>query len=357
VPAVGLKDVARIAGVSYKTVSRVVNGEAPVGEATRHRVEAAIAELGYRPNQSARNLRRGRTQTIRLVMYLREAELRQERFQDDVVAAIINRATAANYSVLLELTRASDSPAQIARFGDRRSDGTILLDARVDSPVVSVLRQAAEPTVILVNPDADPGFGSIDADFVGGAETIVTHLIALGHQNIAHLADDMALHSSRGRRSGYESALRRAGRPVTDDLVEMSGYSRQHGHEGTARLLARRPDVTAIFCVNDLTAFGAIDYLHESGRRVPDDVSVTGYDDLALARYSSPPLTTLHIPWYEMAEAATESLIAALTGEHTTPVRRTFPVDVVPRKTTTRVHMSSQRDLTQIVASSTKGGS
>src|SRR6266508_113804 len=103
---VGLKDVARAAGVSYKTVSRVVNGEATVSTATRLRVEAAVAELSYRPNLSARSLRRGRTQTLRLVMYLRETHLRHERFQDEVIAAIINHATASGYSVLLELARA-----------------------------------------------------------------------------------------------------------------------------------------------------------------------------------------------------------------------------------------------------------
>lgn len=355
-PAVGLKDVARIAGVSYKTVSRVVNGEAPVSDETRRRVEAAVAELGYRPNQSARNLRRGRTQTIRLVIHLRGPQLRQERFQDDVVSAVVNQATAANYSVLLELTRTGDSPAQLARFGDRRSDGTILLDGRSDSPMVPVLRGAAEPTVIMVNPDADPGFGSVDADFVGGADVIVSHLIDQGHRRIAHLADDMVIHSSRGRLQGYETALRRAGLP-SEGLVEMTGYTRQHGYDGTARLFARASDVTAIVCVNDLTAFGAIDYLRENGLEVPDDVSVTGYDDIALARWSTPPLTTLHIPWFEMAEAATASLIATLGGEQPPLIRQTFPVELVPRETAGPARYRSALVKTQSNVQATKGGS
>ncbi|MEA2523390.1 MAG: hypothetical protein QOF73_617 [Thermomicrobiales bacterium] len=334
VAQVVLKDVARAAGVSYKTVSRVVNGEALVSEATRRRVEAAVAELGYQPNHSAQSLRRGRTHTLRLIMYLRETHLRQERFQDEVIAAIIDRATQAGYSVLLELTRDDDSPAQLARFGDRRSDGTILLDGRSASPLVPTLRRGGTPTVILVNPDADPSFGSIDANFVGGARQMVRHLIELGHRRIAHLADDPALHSSRGRRQGYEEALREAGIEPEGDLMEPTGYTRNHGSAAAERVLARRPEVTAFFCVNDLTALGAVEYLRQSGRRVSEDVSVTGYDDISLARYATPPLTTLRIPWYEMAEAATSQVIGAVAGDEAFPARREFPVELILRETT-----------------------
>jgi DNA-binding LacI/PurR family transcriptional regulator len=334
VAQVGLKDVARAAGVSYKTVSRVVNGEAPVSEATRSRVEAAVAELGYRPNLSARNLRRGRTQTLSLVMYIRETHLRHERFQDEVIAAIINRATAANYSVLLELVRVEDPPEQLARFGDRRSDGTILLDGRSESPVVAILRNAGIPTVMLVNPEAEATFGSVDVDFHGGAVRMVRRLVELGHRRIAHLADDPDIHSSRGRRQGYEQALREAGIAVEEELIVATGFMRHHGYAATGRLLDRRPDVTAFFCVNDLTAFGVVECLKERGKRVPGDASVTGYDDIPLARHATPPLTTVRIPWYEMSEAATAHLIDAVEGRSTAVARQVFPVEVIERETT-----------------------
>jgi DNA-binding LacI/PurR family transcriptional regulator len=334
VAQVGLKDVARAAGVSYKTVSRVVNGEAPVSAETRSRVEAAISELGYRPNLSARNLRRGRTQTLSLVMYIRETQLRHERFQDEVIAAIVHTATSANYSVLLELVRVEDPPDHLARFGDRRSDGTILLDGRKESPVAAILRNAGIPTVMLVNPEAEATFGSVDVDFYGGAVQMVRRLIELGHRRIAHLADDPDIRSSRGRRQGYEQALQEAGIAVEEELIVPTGYMRHHGYAATNQLLDRRPDVTAFFCVNDLTAFGVVECLKARGKRVPEDASVTGYDDIPLARHATPPLTTVRIPWYELSAAATAHLIEAVEGRSTTVAREVFPVELVERETT-----------------------
>lgn len=327
-----LKDVARLAGVSYKTVSRVVNGEGAVSAATRLRVESAISATGYRPNHSARSLRRGKTHTLRLIMYMREVHLRYERFQDEVIAAIVDRATSSGFSVLLELSRDSDTPAQLSRFGDLRSDATILLDGRLESPVARILHDSGTPTVLLVNPDADPSFGSIDADFTGGAFAMVRTLIGLGHRRIAHLADDRRLHSSRGRLAGYVDALRDAGIAVDESLILPTGYMRHHGHEATRTLLERAPDVTAIFCVNDLTAFGAIECATHLGRRVPADLSVTGFDDIALARHSTPPLTTMHIPWYEMAEAAADQAINAVESDALL-CQRQFPVSLRMRET------------------------
>jgi DNA-binding LacI/PurR family transcriptional regulator len=331
---VGLKDVARAAGVSYKTVSRVVNGEATVSGETRRRVQEAVAQLGYRPNHSARSLRRGRTQTLRLIMYLGEAHVRQERFQDDVVAAIIDRSAAMGYSVLLELARDDDDAAQLARYGDRRSDGTVLLDGREASPIVPVLVRSGTPTVVLVNPEATPAFASVDADFAGGAEAMVGYLIDQGHRRIAHIGDNPVIHSSRGRRAGYERALRRAGIDVDERLIDVAGPMRHHGYASAGRLLDRHPDLTAFFCVNDLSALGAIECLRARGRRVPQDASVTGYDDIAAARYATPPLTTVRIPWYEMAETATARLIASIDGRGDFPFRREFPVEVTLRGTT-----------------------
>lgn len=334
-----LKDVAAVAGVSYKTVSRVINGEARVSPDTRLRVEAAIEELGYRPNHSARSLRRGRTQTLRFIMYLRESHVRYERFQDEVIAAVVDAGTAAGYSILLELTRDTDSPAQLARLGDLRADGTVLLDGRSQSPVAPVLAANANPTVVLVNPALERSFGSIDADFEGGAYKMVSYLIELGHRRIAHIGDDMRLHSSRQRCLGYERALRDAGIEVDPNLTVISGYMRHHGVAGTKELLSRAPDLTAIFCVNDLTAFGAIEWLTTQGWRVPDDVSVTGYDDITAAQHQKPPLSTIHIPWYEMAEASTSAVIAAIE-QGANPTTQVFPVDQVIRNTTGPVHPS-----------------
>lgn len=327
------KDVANLAGVSTKTVSRVINGDPAVAPATRERVEAAIAQLGYRQSHAASSLRRGRTRTLRVIIHLREQRLEQEQFQGALIGAVIDRASAAGYSVLMELARNGDSAAQLARFADTRSDGTILLDGRSASPVVRVLTATRQPLVILVNPDTGTGSASIDADFVGGARSAVEYLLQLGHRRIAHLGDDLRLHSSRARLLGYQQALQAAGQPLDDRLIVPAGYLQEHGAQTVTRLLENELEFTALFCVNDLTALGAIDALRQRGLHVPDDVSVVGFDDISLAQWASPPLTTLHIPWYEMAETAADQLIRALeTGAPLLSKR--FPVELRPRATT-----------------------
>lgn len=327
------KDVADLAGVSTKTVSRVINGDPAVAPATRQRVQAAIDKLGYRQSHAASSLRRGRTRTLRIVIHLREQRLEQEQFQGALIGAVIDRAAAAGYSVLLDLTRSGDSLAQLARFADTRSDGTILLDGREQSPVVQAVTATNQPVVILVNPDTGSGAAAIDADFVGGARAAVNYLIQLGHRRIAHLSDDMRLHSSRARLLGYQQALQAAGLPCDDRLVIPAGYLQAHGAQAAELLLDRGLECTALFCVNDLTALGAIDVLRQRGWRVPEDISVVGFDDIALAQWSSPPLTTLRIPWYEMAAVAADQLIQAL--ESGAPLEsRLFPVALQVRGTT-----------------------
>jgi LacI family transcriptional regulator len=330
---VGLKDVAREAGVSYKTVSRVVNGENAVNAETRRRVEEAVRRLGYRPNLSARNLRRGRTETLRLIIDQRQRLHVSENFQDEFIAGVIDRATASGYAVLLEFC-GPDSLENLHKVADRRSDGIVMLGGRLNSPVIPVVRAAGMPSTVIANPHDSAGLGSVDADFVGGAVAMVRHLISLGHRKIAHLADDLTIHSSVTRLLGYRMALLEAGIPFDPDLVMMTGSLRHEGFDAAELLFATHPDVTALFCVNDLTAFGAIEYLRQSGRSVPGDVSVTGYDDIVIARYANPPVTTIHIPWYDMGDAATESVIDQIEGRSATPIRITLPVELIVRETT-----------------------
>lgn len=333
---VGLKEVAAHAGVSYKTVSRVSNGDPAVREQTRQRVRASIEALGYRPNHSAQSLRRGSTRTIRMILYLREDHHRYERFQDEIIAAVIDRTTAAEYALLLEVFSDHETPERLARYADSRCDGVVLLDGRSDSPIIPVLEAANVPTAILVNPNAAASAGSIDADFFGGAYEMVRHLLTLGHRRIAHVADDMTLHSSRLRRDGYQQALRDAGIEPDPELMVIAGSLRPHGQRAAAVLLERDPTITAMFCVNDLTAFGVMEYARDRGLSVPGDLSVTGYDDIAIARHSAPPLTTVHIPWYEMAALATDEVIA-VAGTGAAFSRRVFPVELRIRETTAPV--------------------
>lgn len=332
--AASIKDVARRSGVSYKTVSRVVNGETGFSPATRQRVEAAIVALGYTPHHGARSLRRGRTHTLRLVMHKRSERFLANPFADEVVAGVADTASRLGYGVLLELVDGKDERLP-SWLGERRAEATILLDSRLPRPrLVPALVAAGLPCVVLANRAVHPAVAWIDADFEGGGERMVHHLLELGHREIGHLADDAALRSSQGRRQGYETALREAGIAPDPDLVVMAGQMREDGDVAATRLLAHRPEVTALFCVNDMTALGAIDALRRLGRRVPEDVSVTGYDDIMLAPHASPPLTTVRLPWYEMSVAAVELVVAAIDGGGEVASGKTFPVELRLRGST-----------------------
>lgn len=329
-----IKDVARESGVSYKTVSRVVNGdEANVGVATRQRVRDAITTLGYRPHHGARSLRSGRTHTLRLIVTTGSERFLANPYQDDVVAGVADAASDRGYAILLELVRSETAPPP--GLTERRVEGTILLDSRVPRPLlVPILLESNAPCVVLANRDVDPALGWIDADFRGGAERLVRHLLDLGHRRIAHLMDNPAFRSSQARRAGYEQALFSAGIEPDPGLIVMAGHLREHGYAATANLLARRSDFTAIFCVNDLTALGAIECLQRHGTRVPEDVSVTGYDDITMARYATPPLTTVRLPWYEMGAAAVDLVVGAVEGQRLFPDGREFAVKLCLRDST-----------------------
>lgn len=329
-----IKDVALRSGVSFKTVSRVINDEPHVGETTKARVLDAIEELGYRTNHEARGLRRGRTRTLRLVIRAQAERFLANPFQDDVVSGVVDEASRHGYAVLLEVLRrpnTGDVQASVAR----QADGSIVLDSSVPFTLGPSPRTTCEPAVVLANRDVGDGLGWIDADFRGGAVKLAEHLIGLGHTRICHFTDNPVLLSSQERRAGYEQALQEASIPVDPDRVVMTDGMREGGYRAAERLISSGSRFTAILAVNDLTALGAIDCLRQHGLSIPSDISVTGYDDIYLARYVTPALTTAHIPWYEMGARAVDCLVKmiedgeGLTGD-------LFPVRLCIRGTTAR---------------------
>jgi LacI family transcriptional regulator len=331
-----IKDVARQSGVSFRTVSRVLNGEGGASPATQERIRAAATALNYRPDQSARSLRRGRTNALRLLIAARGERFLMEPFVDEVVTGIVDGAARAGYALLLEVAGrpGSDPPTAL----ERRADATILMDARADSPLLPLLLQADQPFVKLLDRQDGVECGWVYADFRGGAERAVGHLLGLGHRRIAHLTGQSRVWpetpAERDRLVGYERALAGAGIAADPALVVAAGHRREHGFAAMAALLASGVDVTAVFAVNDMTALGAADCLRERGIRIPDDVSLAGFDDAYLAQEATPPLTTVRLPSYEIGVAAAELAIGAVEGRRALPAGREFPTDLVVRAST-----------------------
>lgn len=328
-----IKDVARQSGVSYKTVSRVINGHPDVSPKTRQRVAAAIAALGYQPDHSARSLRRGRTQSLRLLLVRRAERFLTEPFLDEVVSGIVDTAARANYALVLEVVGPTEAAPHAPSFTERRVDGTILIDGRRASPLLPASTRAEQPWIALPTRPANDGVGWTYADFRGGAERLVAYLLGLGHRRIAHLTGRLSL-PEWDRLIGYKRALAAAGLQIDPDLIVPAGHLRHHGYRAMEKLLARRNEFTAVFAVNDLTALGAMECLQQHGVSIPDDVSVAGFDDIYLAPYAAPPLTTVRLPAYNMGVTATELAIGAVEGTHHFPDGHEFPVEVVIRGST-----------------------
>ncbi|PUB25265.1 LacI family transcriptional regulator [Promicromonospora sp. AC04] len=306
---VGIRDVAEAAGVSVSTVSQVVTGRRPVAAATRARVEAAITRLGYRAHPGASQLRGGRTGTIALIVPTLE-----NPFYPLVAVGMQDVLVPRN--ILLTVTDASGmdrSASAIHRLLSRRVDAMVAAPFGLPESSLAELHDAGIPFVSLGK--APPGGGDfVHTDDVSGAREVTTHLIERGRRRIAFLGGEESVVPTQQRLEGYQAALRAAGLPVRGDDVVFEEYTREGGRKGAATLLDRddRPD--AIVAANDLIALGVLDATRARGLRVPDDVAVTGYDDIEAASLVSPPLTTIENPAREIGRACARLLLERLDG-------------------------------------------
>jgi DNA-binding LacI/PurR family transcriptional regulator len=299
-----LEDVARRSGVSKSTVSRVVNGEPKVSAEVAGRVREVIAELGYVPNQAARQLVTRRTGAVAVVASQPENRLFLDPYFDCLLRGI--RAELARHgaqAVLLFLDEPDDHARVADYLGGGHVDGAILFSLRPGDRLPEMVDRLGLPAVFGGRPflrDGDPvrGQAYVDGDNRGGARQAVRHLVALGREHIATVAGPYDQENSAADRlDGYRDVLL----DTAPHLVERADYTRQGGADAMAALLDRHPDLDAVFVASDLMASGALQVLRERGRRVPDDVAVIGFDDLvAISESTDPPLTTVHQDVAEM---------------------------------------------------------
>ncbi|MET8249235.1 LacI family DNA-binding transcriptional regulator [Streptomyces sp. NPDC005202] len=310
---VSLKDVAERAGVSIKTVSNVVNNYPHVTPAMRARVQEAIDELGYRPNLTARHLRKGRTGIIALAV----PELGNPYFAE-LATAVIDAAAEHEFTVLLDHTRGRREQEVLVSqgFRGRVIDGLILSPLELEAEDLQG-RSDDVPLVLLGEREYDAPHDHIAIDNVAAARAAVRHLLGRGRTRIAYLGarTDSANRPAHLRLAGWREELSAAGVPAPDDLVvPVGGWDRHDGARAMAQLLDSgvRPD--AVFAFNDLIAIGAMRVLHERGLRVPWDVAVVGFDDIAEGRFGAVSLTTIAPDKQAIARMAVASLLRSLSG-------------------------------------------
>ena len=326
-----IADVAARAGVSTATVSRVLAGLGRARPETRTRVLAAARELDYRPSEIARSLKRRSTQTLGLII----TDIENPYFPQ-LVRSVEDASRAAGYSVLL--CNAADDPEREASYLD------LLVDRRVDGLIIAAsslgVRQAewltAPPIpVVLVNTEApEAGLPTITSDNAAGGRLAAEHLLAFGHHRFGYLMPPPRNVDGPARLAGVRAALHDAGCP-DEALTVAQGDALVGGGEAAAiDLLERVPDTTAILAYNDLMAIGALRALRQSGRRVPSDASVVGFDDVPVAAYVEPALTTISQRTEEMGRWAVARLVGDDEAGAAEPETVQLPVDLHVRDST-----------------------
>ncbi|MET9147773.1 LacI family DNA-binding transcriptional regulator [Streptomyces sp. NPDC004042] len=322
-----LEEVAARAGVGRGTVSRVINGSPRVSDATRAAVEAAVAELGYVPNTAARALAANRTDAIALVVPEPETRFFAEPYFSDMLRGVGAELSDTEMQLLLIFAGGDRERRRLAQYlAAHRVDGVLLVSVHADDPLPDLVAQLGIPAVISGPRSAAEALTSVDSDNYGGARSAVEHLLSRGRRRIAHITGHMDVYGAQRRVDGYRDALADAGLTEDEHLIEQGDFTEEGGHRAMTRLLEREPALDAVFAGSDVTAAGARQVLRASGRRIPDDVALVGYDDSAIARHMDPPLTSVRQPIEEMGRAMIDLLLTEIADrrppESAAPERR-----------------------------------
>ncbi|HEX5850180.1 MAG TPA: LacI family DNA-binding transcriptional regulator [Rubrobacter sp.] len=320
--------MASKAGVSFQTAGKVLNGKGSVSPETRERILVAAKNLGYIPNTLARSLVTRSTCTIGIVASdLSDAEL--ARF----VTGAESEARRRGHGVLIGSVDpvGSDAERYLRMLVERRVDGILTAAPQLehDEKVGALL--SGEVPAVSIHRIPGVNVSLVGSDHVETALLATRHLLELGHRRIATVtgSDDRQVTARRLR--GYKQALDEVGVPYDEDLVESGGWEAEKAYDATLRLLGRVPDITAFYAQNDRMAFGVLSALHAQGMRVPEDCAVVGCDDIPLAAHAIPPLTTVHVPFYETGETAVRVLLDIIAGRTDVPERVLLPVHLVRR--------------------------
>ncbi|GAA2423048.1 substrate-binding domain-containing protein [Streptomyces coeruleofuscus] len=329
-----IHDVAREAGVSRGTVSRVLNGGHYVSPAAQEAVNAAIRRTGYVVNRHARSLITGRSDSIGFLL----TEPQEKLFEDpnfNVLLRCCTQALAAHdIPLLLMLAGTQDERRRITRYITAgHVDGVLLVSSHSADPVAEQLHEAGVPLVQCGKP---MGRGTkvsyVAADDRDGARDMMRHLLSLGRRRIGMVNGPVDTPGGVDRLAGYKEVLTEAGLEIDERLIVSGDWGRASGEAGAERLLAQAPDLDAVFVASDLMAQGVLAALQRAGRRVPQDIAVGGFDDSPAALASSPELTTIRQPWDRISAEMVRVLLAQIGGED--PAAVILPTELVKREST-----------------------
>ena len=331
-----IKDIARLSGCGVATVSRVLNNHPDVSEETRRKVMAVVEEHDFQPNNNAKHLKQQAGTSIAIVVKGTQNMLFAD-LVEQIQARLLGKDRDAAVYYLDEEANEVAYALQLCR--ERKPLGVLFLGGNLDYFRES-FSQIKIPCVLLTNTAAELGFSnlsSVTTDDRAAAASAVEHLLQLGHRRIGLLGGNWDCSQiAYSRVQGCRDSLERHGVPFDPGMYESCRYSMEEGYEAVGRLLARNPDLTAIFAVSDVMAMGAIRALRDMGKRVPEDISVVGYDGIAMGRYTIPRLTTIRQDTHLMAERSVEELLRNLQ-RHQKPVHTLIPFQLIDGESVARL--------------------
>ncbi len=329
------QDVAELAGVSRTTVSFVLNNVpgVKISKETRRRVLEAARQLNYYPASAARSLASGRTNVIGLVMCQSPDSVFADAFLPEVIRGLGEVTQEQGFRLLLQSVADITHPeAYIALVREKYIDGLIVSGPRSDDAQLPSLATEGFPIVLLGQLN-EVNFNFVDVDNVGAARMATEHLIALGHQRIGLITNaPLQYTASRDRLQGYRMALEDHGLPYDENLVRYGHFREESGYQAMTQILALPDRPTAIFVACDLVAFGAMEAIKEKGLKIPEDIAIVGFDDVRLASYVDPPLTTVRLPAYEQGRRAAELLIRLINEENVAQTQILLDTELVIRE-------------------------
>lgn len=325
-----IADVGRAAGVSIATVSRVLNGSAPVAPETARRVQAAVAALNFTPRSAARILASRRTNTIGLLLPVISGD-----FFAEMLHGIESGVVESGFDLLIHSTLSGAGSSQPARrvLGEHNTDGLLVFADSLPEPELRRLHAAGLPVVLMHQSSPDGlDIPCVTVENKNGARSLVEHLIhAHGRRCIVFLRGPQGHEDSRWRELGYRQALERHGIAFNPDLIESGNFNTEDARQAMQRLLARGPIFDAVFAGDDDSASGALSALQEAGRQVPEEISLVGFDNATFARYLNPALTTMNAHVQQAGYVAAQQLVKLIRTGQADPVTL-LPTEMVIRR-------------------------
>ncbi len=317
--SVTIKDIAKAAGVSHTTVSRALRDSPVISAATAAQIKQLAQQMGYVPNSAARNLKTNRSNAFGVIV-----QRIDDPFYGEVIDGIEDVLQSRGYSLLLAASHGdSEKEKEIFRtLSERRVDGTIICSIAISQAQAAQLDHFGVPIVVINNQAANDTTYAVSHDDNDGATQIVQHLLDLGHQNIAYIGNASAGRTNEDRLNAFHATLQTAGVDVRPEWVVNAPNGSVKGGVRGAQMLLRQPErPTAVVCFNDVMAVGAMSTLKGAGIGVPENCAVTGFDNIALAEYLCPPLTTFDQPKYELGQRAAQMMLSVLERKRAMPAQ------------------------------------